>query len=277
MKILGFILLPILFFAYNLGETILKLNHSSFCESTGCAFAANLLRFDSLYLNYVGVLVGAFIMILGWLSYKNESYKKFFYLIVFTSLVFETIMLGYQYFAAPMMCKFCMGIWGFLFAIMIAASGRYALMAVPALIAPLVALSFLAIPKTQAYLVSDGRYLIQSPTCPHCKKVKAYFKEHDIAFTKLDINDPEAKNFATYLNYGSIPIMIEKKGNHIEMIHGDESILESFENEETSPKEEQKPEAASEENNDTFSIDALPHDEGCGFFDINKIEDSCEN
>ncbi len=274
MNILGFILLPVLFFVYNLGETLLKLNHSSFCESTGCAFAANLLRFDSLYLNYIGVVVAAFIAILGWLAYKNPSFKKFFYLAVFVSLAFETIMLGYQYFAAPMMCKFCMGIWGFLFAIMIASSGRYALMAIPALIAPLLALSFLTIPKTQAYLVSDGRYLIQSPTCPHCKKVKAYFKEHDITFSKLDINDPEAKNFATYLNYGSIPIMIEKKGNHINIIHGDESILKSFEE----PQEEASNEVEkTEEKNTSFSIDALPHDEGCGFFDINKIEESCEN
>ena len=270
MQKLAYLILPALFFLYNLAETLLKLNHSSFCESAGCTFAANLLRFDSLYLNFIGVAVSALIMILGWMVYKEKVDKKFFLLLVFISILFETIMLGYQYFAAPMMCKFCMGIYAFLLAIMIAASKRYVWMILPAVLALLTSLSFLAIPKTMAYATSDGTYLIQSPTCPHCKKVKTYFKEHDIPFTKLDIHDPEAKNFATYLNYGTIPIMIVKKGSRVEIINGDEAILKSFEQESEAPQP--TPSSASAP---AISIDALPQEEGCGFFDIEKVEESC--
>jgi len=270
---LAFLVLPILFFLYNLGETVLKLNHSSFCESAGCMFADNLLRFDSLYLNYVGVAVSLLIMIVGFLSYKERINQKVFYILVFTSLLFETIMLGYQYFASPVMCKFCMGIYGFLLTIMISASRRYFFIVLPTILAILTALSFLAIPKTQAYVISDGLYLIQSETCPHCIKVKEYFKENDIAFTKIDINTPESKNFATYLNYGTIPIMIEKKGHEITILNGDEAILDSF-------KEDDTPAAIIP--TDTSALiymdGAVSSDEeGCGFFSIDKQEDTCES
>lgn len=270
MQKLAYLILPVLFFLYNLGETLLKLNHASFCESAGCMFASSLLRFDSLYLNFIGVAVSALIMIVGWRVYKEKIDKKYFLLLVFVSLLFETIMLGYQYFASPMMCKFCMGIYAFLLAIMIASSKRYIWMIIPAVLALLSALSFLSIPKTMAYATTDGIYLIQSPTCPHCKKVKSYFKEHNISFTKLDIHDPEAKNFATYLNFGTIPIMIRKEGSHVEIINGDEAILETFEQTASEP-------ITTPSSSPAISIDAIPSKEGCGFFDIDKVEESCES
>ena len=274
MNQLAFLILPILFFLYNLGETLLKLNHSSFCESAGCMFADNLLRFDSLYLNYIGVVVSALIMIVGYLAYKEKITQKFFYLLVFVSLLFETIMLGYQYFASPVLCKFCMGVYGFLWAIMITSSRRYALMVIPAVLAIITALSFLTIPKTQAYVNSDGIYLIQSPTCPHCTKVKEYFKIHDIAFTKLDIHSPEAKNFATFMNFGTIPIMIQKEGEFVTIINGDEAILDFFKDADTpadTPQTDSSP---------LISIDGSAYsekEEGCGFFSIDKVEESCES
>ena len=274
MQKIAYLILPIFFFLYNLVETLLKLNHSSFCESAGCNFAANLLRFDALYLNFIGVAVSALIMIVGWMVIKEKIDKKFFLLLVFISLLFETVMLSYQYFASPMMCKFCMGIYGFLVAMMLTASKRYFFMVLPAVFAIITAFSFLAIPKTTAFTTTDGTYLIQSPTCPHCKKVKKYFKEHDIAFTKLDINSPEAKNFATYLNFGTIPIMIVKKGHHVEIINGDEAILDSFkEMKDEEPTQEQEPTPSES----SISIGELPHEEGCGFFDISKVEESCDS
>jgi len=273
MNKLAFLLLPTLFFLYNLGETLLKLNHSSLCESAGCMFADNLLRFDSLYLNFIGVVVSALIMIVGYMAYKERISQKTFYLLVFVSLLFETIMLGYQYFASPMLCKFCMGVYGFLWAIMITSSRRYTLMVIPAVLAIITALSFLTIPKTQAYVNADGLYLIQSPTCPHCIKVKEYFKAHDIAFTKLDIHSPEAKNFATYMNFGTIPIMIQKEGEFVTIINGDEAILDFFQD---------APAPATTVPTDTSELINMDgasseKEEGCGFFSIDKVEESCES
>ncbi len=272
MQKIAFIVLPIFFFLYNAIETGLKLSHSSLCHSTGCLFADNLLRFDSLYLNYIGVAVSLLIMILGWLSYHDKVSKKFFYLVLFVSLLFETIMLGYQYFVSPEMCKFCMGVYAFLWAIMITASGRYAVMALSAVLALVTALSFLAIPKTAAFVVKNGTYLIQSPTCPHCKKVKTYFKENDINFTKLDINSPEAKNFATFLNFSTIPIMIVKKDQVVEILNGDEAIIDSF-----SQKESESQDTPLPTTDDLFNINGSSDKEGCGFFSIDKQEDKCES
>jgi glutaredoxin len=237
-------------------------------------FADTLLRFDSLYLNYIGVAISALIMIIGYLSYREKISQKIFYLLVFVSLLFETIMLGYQYFASPVLCKFCLGVYGFLWAIMISSSRRYTLMVIPAVLAIFTALSFLTIPKTQAFITQDGTYLIQSPTCPHCLKVKNYFKSHDIAFTKLDINSPEARNFATYMNFGTIPIMIQKEGEFVTIINGDEAILDYFKESQTALTTPQT------DTNSIISIDgsaSSEKEEGCGFFSIDKVEESCES
>jgi glutaredoxin len=237
-------------------------------------FADNLLRFDSIYLNFIGVVVSALIMIVGYLAYKERISQKTFYLLVFVSLLFESIMLGYQYFASPLLCKFCMGVYGFLWAIMITASRRYTLMVIPAVLAILTALSLLTIPKTQAFVTGDGTYLIQSPTCPHCIKVKEYFKAHDIAFTKLDIHSPEARNFATYMNFGTIPIMIQKEGEFVTIINGDEAILDYFKDANTVSA------STPTDTSELINIDGATSSEeegGCGFFSIDKVEESCES
>ena len=276
MQKIGFLVLPILFFIYNAGEIFLKLNHSSLCESTGCKLADGLLKYDSIYLNWAGAGGALLIVILGWVSYKNSSYKKFFYLVVFIALLFETIMLGYQYFASPSMCKFCMGIYGFLLSILLFSARSYFWVAVPAVLALLVALTSLKIPNTAPMVVKNGTYLIQSPTCPHCKKVKNYLKEHDIEFKKLEIGKAESQNFITYLGYHTIPMLIVKKGGHIEVVNGDEDIISHYENSEE--ESESQEEATIEE---PINVDSLygniGGEEGCGFMPIAQEESSCDS
>ena len=82
MKKFSFIYLPILFFIYILTEMVLKLNHLSICETTGCLLADNLLKFDSIYLNFMGFVDATLILLMGWLGYQNRKYAKFFYLVV---------------------------------------------------------------------------------------------------------------------------------------------------------------------------------------------------
>ena len=268
MKKLSFIFLPILFFLYIAGETYLKLNHSSLCESTGCKLADSLLLFDSIYLNYIGMVAGIGILITGILAYKKAIHTNLFYIVVGSALLFETIMLGYQYFASPEMCKFCMGIYAFLVAIMLTASFRHFVVTAMGVVSVLMALSFLAIPNSKPYILEDGNYLLQSASCPHCKKVKKYMKENYIAYTKIDIQDIEAQHFATFLNFKTIPILITKEGSNIKIINGDKDIINAYDSSKT---EDVSSGIVIEESVSINSTFEAVDEEGCGFASLNTI------
>jgi glutaredoxin len=264
LKKLGFIITPLLFLLYIIGETYLKLNHSSLCASDGCALADALLNFDSIYLNYFGMLAALTILILGILSYKKLIPEILFFIVLISSLLFESIMLGYQYFASPEMCKFCMGIYAFLVVTLLLTSRKYFLIALPAVISVVMALSFLAIPNASSFISKNGTYLLQSDSCAHCKKVKTYLNDNNIEFTKIDIENIEAQHFATFLNFKSIPILITKEGKNIRIINGDKNIIDSYE---TITAEEIVIE-------ESVSIDTsfnVVEEEGCGFASLNTI------
>ncbi len=283
MKKISFIYLPTLFFIYVTTEAVLKLFHSSLCASTGCLLADSLLRFDSIYLNFIGVFDAFIILIIGVLSFNKKVSEKLFFLVLVASLLFETIMLGYQFYASPEMCKFCMGVYTFLIVITLLSTRKYFLMVAPLAISIFTALSFLAIPKSAIFVKNSGNYLIQSPTCPHCKKVKHYLKEHNIKFTKLSIDDIEARNFATFLNFKTIPILIIKDNKSIKIINGDKDIIEFFNKKDKKIVKEnsvvEESAVVGEESNS--GIDLLANDkedsgdEGCGFITLDKLESNC--
>jgi glutaredoxin len=221
------------------------------------------------------------ILVVGILSFRGKISEKLFFIIVVTSLLFETIMLGYQYFASPEMCKFCMGVYGFLVVVTLLASKKYFLMVIPAIIGLVTALSFLAIPKSAPFVVESGNYLIQSPTCPHCKKVKVYLKEHNIEFTKLDIDAIEARNFATFLNFKTIPILLIKDGKRVEIINGDKNIIDFFTTKRSKAKESTVVGESAVVGDDTPNsrINLMESgdegDEGCGFITLQKLDTNC--
>jgi glutaredoxin len=172
-------------------------------------------------------------------------------------------MLGYQYFASPEMCKFCMGIYAFLVAIMLTASFRHFVVTAMGIVSVLMALSFLAIPNAKPYILEDGNYLLQSESCPHCAKVKKYMKENYISYTKIDIEDIEAQHFATFLNFKTIPILITKEGKNIKIINGDKDIIDAYESAGT--------EIVIEESVSIDSTFNAVEEEGCGFANLNTI------
>ncbi|MCK5854137.1 MAG: hypothetical protein KAG56_02870 [Sulfurovaceae bacterium] len=295
MKKISFIFLPILFFIYIAVETYLKLNHSSLCETSGCQLADALLRFDSIYLNFIGMASAIAIIVVGIFSYKEIISEKLFFLVVGASILFETIMLGYQFFASPEMCIFCMGVYAFLLVILLFASLKYFAITMIGAISVFMSLSFLAIPSAKSYLTENGNYLLQSENCGHCRTVKTYMNEHGIKFTKIDIGDIEAQNFATFLNFKTIPILLVKEGHTIKIINGDKDIINSFKTptenimknivgnimdkiEESitigGNSEQIEESGSSTINNDLFNGGG-EDDEGCGFATLNKIEPDC--
>ena len=229
MRFISYILMPFLFLSYIVTDTYLKINNSALCHSKGCELAASLLKIDSIVLNYIGIASAGLLLILGIFTYKEYISKKVFLVYLFSCIAFETIMIGYQFFVSPHMCKFCLGVYGFLLLIFLFASGRFFIVILPFVMAIFIAFSFLAIPKNKSFITKDGNYLIQSPTCPHCKLVKDYMHKKKIPFVRLNASDIEDRNFIRFLGYKTIPLLIIKKGSSVTIINGDEDIIKYFE------------------------------------------------
>jgi glutaredoxin len=249
------------------------------CGAVGCKLAGELLEVKSIYLNYFG-MVGAFLLTLfGYLSIKDERYEPIFYTLIFGALAFESTIIGYQFFANPLLCIFCLGVFGTLFLIALLSFPKRAVIFLTIVGAVMAALSILSITKTQSFISGDGKYLIASPTCPHCKKVKKYLKEHDIDYITLPIKEASSRSYLRYMGISSIPVWIERKGHETKVVVGDENIISLLEGDENR--------ADVEKNSDTHSqneptsatnpqdIFSLGDSDGCSASVIQEVE--CED
>ena len=237
-------ILPILLFIYIVADTILKQKDVELCSSTGCEMAGQLLKFDSLYLNYLGAF-GA--LVLALLAFLKAD--KLFTWLSATMVIFESLLIASQLNLNPEVCKFCLGVYAFLWLILLTANRRVALYATAPAIAVFVALSILAIPKNKSILQKDGLYLIASKTCPHCKKTKAFLNKEGIKYNVLKASDVNNFYFAKSLNITKIPIAIEKKGDIYHIYVGDRNIIDRY-----SKKATQSSHMSNQQNNSSNEV-----------------------
>ena len=268
MHIFSRILLPFLLLGYIATETYLKLQHSSLCDAQGCKLAGELLKFDSLYLNYFGMLGVLVLIILGFLSLKNEKAKHLFFVLLYGAIAFEASILIYQFIANPEPCIFCMGIFGSLLVISLFSQYKNFLMVLAIVAAIGVALNTLAINKNQSYVIANGTYLIQSATCPHCKKVKAYFAKEKIDYTPISASEVNARSFLKFVNINSIPVLVVKDASGIRIIQGDHRIIASYAKKpQTTQSSQAVPSTTSSSEYNPLEDKAFltkgAHDEGC--------------
>ena len=229
MKFISRVLLPLALLGYIGYETWLKLHHESLCSATGCKLAGELLRFPSIYLNYMGMAAVGAILIFGLLSLLKPAFEKLFFIALYAAVAFESIMIAYQLMVNPEPCLFCLGVYGGLLLIALSARASWFLYALPAILAIWFALADLALPRNQALIRGDGLYLIASKSCPHCKKVKEYFASHGIHYRTLPVDDPSVRHLAKALGIEEIPILIRRKGGVSTILFGDKPIIASFE------------------------------------------------
>jgi len=247
MKFLSRILLPLLLLAYIGYETWLKLHHQSLCSATGCKLAGELLRFPSIYLNYLGMAAVAAILLFGLFSLFNKAFEKLYFITLYAAVAFESIMIGYQILVNPEPCLFCLGVYGGLLLIALLSRPAWFLYALPAIFAIFFALSDLAIPRNEALIKGDGLYLIASEHCPHCRKVKKYFNDHKIDYHLLSVRDPSVRHLAKALGIEEIPILFKRQGGQTTILYGDKPIIASFE-------------TRSEHTNETTAMPVAPTD-----------------
>lgn len=228
MKLFSRVLLPLLLFIYIVIETYLKLNHSSLCEATGCKLAGELLRFNPIYLNYLGIASVFALIIVGFLSLKNALIEKLFFTLLYGAIAFEATILGYQFLVNTEPCIFCMGIFSSLLLIGLLSQLKNFILIASVALSIFVALNTLALTKNKAFITDDGTYLLYSETCPHCVKVKKYFKEHHIKYTPISVKEASARTFLKFAGVSSIPVLVTKKKTSVSLLVGDRAIIEHY-------------------------------------------------
>lgn len=219
------VIVPFLLLAYIATETYMKLQHSSLCEATGCKLAGELLKFDSIYLNYFG-MAGVFVLLLvGFVSLKSNLAKRLFSTVLYGAIAFEATIIIYQFIANPEPCVFCMGIFASLLLIALLSNIKQFLVVVVIVSAIAMALYTLAISQNKSFVIANGTYLIHSDSCPHCKKVKKYLAQNHIKYTPISAKEVNARAFLKFVSINSIPVLLLKDTTGIRIIQGDKAIL----------------------------------------------------
>jgi glutaredoxin/uncharacterized membrane protein len=272
------VILPILLLIYITVETYLKSRGIEACSTTGCALAGELLKFNSTYLNYLGVLAAASLAVIALL--RGEFFSKLYTVVVASMVIFESLLIASQININPEPCIFCLGVYSFLLITLFIASPKVFGYSLPAVLAVFVAFSFLSIPKNKSLIKEDGLYLISSKTCPHCKKTKEFLNKEGIKYKVITAKDTNAWYFAKSLNIKKIPIAIEAKGGSFSVTVGDRDIIEKFSKKQQKAKEQESPkQEATNTASQSYQEPLRPKlnlsgDEGCGYSIIQ--ESSCE-
>ncbi|HHD78052.1 MAG TPA: hypothetical protein ENK98_00170 [Epsilonproteobacteria bacterium] len=229
MRFIARVFLPLLLLAYIGTETYLKLQHTSLCGEVGCKLAGELLNFDAIYLNYVGIGGVFILMILGFLSLKSKFYEVLFFIGLYGAVAFEATIISYQFVANPEPCIFCLGVISSLLLIALFSQPKHFGITLATVVAIFVGMHTLGVSKNKNFMVESGTYLIHSESCPHCKKVKAYLAEHHIDYTPISTKEASARNFLKFAGITSIPVLIEKEKLERKLIVGDKKIIAHFE------------------------------------------------
>ena len=229
MHFLARVFLPLLLLGYIGTETYLKLQHTSLCGEVGCKLAGELLNFDAIYLNYMGIGGVFILMLLGFLSLKSKFYEALFFIGLYGAIAFEATIISYQFVANPEPCIFCLGVISSLSIIALFSQPKHFGITLATVVAIFVGMHTLGVSKNKNFMVENGTYLIQSESCPHCKKVKAYLSEHDIPYIPISTQEASARNFLKFTGITSIPVLIIKEKLERKLIVGDKKIIAHFE------------------------------------------------
>ncbi len=222
------VFLPFLLFVYISIETYLKLQHTSLCGEVGCALAGELLRFDHIYLNYFGLAGVLSLIITGYRSLKSRFFETLFFIMLYAGIAFETTIIGYQFIANPEPCLFCLSVFSSLLVIAFFSQMKHFAVVLAAVLFIFLGLNTLTIPQNRSFVTAPGLYLIQSETCSHCKKVKKYFSEHQIAYTPIASKEINARGFLKFVDIGTIPVLIIKEASGMTILKGDRKIITHF-------------------------------------------------
>ena len=261
-----FYIVPIFIFIYILINIFSYLyTGQGICHTTGCGIASSIIKVDSMILNYLGLSLSIFLIVLNYLKKKD-----FYIAISISAFIIELSLLSFLFLKGEI-CVFCIGFFSLLsINLMIIYIDQFKKLS---LIIPSIIFSILTFfmlintpfVKTDLFL-ENGIYLFYSDSCPHCHKVMKHFEQSNISYIKMNIKDEGNKNVLKALNVTSIPVLIDRTNKDIKVLVGDERIIELYRN----PTDHKIPDGVFDlsENsfdlrNNTFSMEENEIPEGC--------------
>jgi len=237
----------------------------TFCLNQGCRLVEGLTVISPFYFNILGL---AYFQTVFWLSIITRSRstaKPILRIILYSGLMAEGILLGYQIFVAHSFCSYCL----LVFFLVIVLNGLVGLreltIGVILILAQLVVFSLLKFDATknslQGLTLDDGTYavkscsdpvkqlyLIFSEDCPHCRNIiraledcsRCEFHFNPTKRIKRDLlpglipkkmYSPKINIIALkILGIDTIPILIVKNYDGLTFIKGEQNIINYIQN-----------------------------------------------
>lgn len=200
------------------------------CSSEGCSISNNLLIFSKETINYLGTIfsISLFFIYLVFKYSKKEFFISLYRNILFSALIFETIIFIYQL-KNNIFCPYCLGVFSSLwFFSFFALKDRLI-----TLIIFLVSISIAIFSINTSFSndsIKEDITLITSKTCSHCKKVKEEFSKQQIKYQEIEA---EKSSLLTTMNINTVPVLIKKESYGYRIIKGEKQILDEFKQEST--------------------------------------------
>lgn len=222
---LGYSYLPIALLVYIVGDMILKDMGVEICQSSGCSIASATLYIDSFYLNLMGVGFALSLII-------TSSFRKISNFFLYAGILFETLMIGYQFFVSGAICYYCLGIYAIVWFIAII---RFKLLIpITSIIVVTIAfgmLKFVVLSNDISTNIENNTtttYLFGSTSCMHCSEMKSYLNEKNISYEFKNIKDINNQYILQFFKLSSIPVLVVQTDEEIKLLLTKKSIKEYF-------------------------------------------------
>ncbi len=204
-------------------ELILKLSHSSICNSTGCLLAESSLIIPDKVIIGLGIIT---FLTLFFLSILNkESLIDALLVVIFST---EGVLVGYQLFRLKNICYFCISVFSIfvLLSLLRVLQKRWFVLAGFLSFASVLLLFAVLKPTVGSSLPNSNTILIYKTSCPHCERVEKFIKTHNLKIKKVNVT--KCVGFLKSLGIKAVPALIIREGGKIEILIGDNNIINFF-------------------------------------------------
>lgn len=206
------LLISIIFSLYILSELIFTLLDIG-CQTSGCVATKSLIFIPELALLILALFYSTLLI---YLQVSKENYLNLFKLLVFSGLLFETLIFAYQL-KNNLFCIFCFGVWTQLILLSLFTFKEQVFY----IILPLFVIIFgINVLNTDiVYTNKEKNIVFQSEItllgyedCPFCKQTKEYLNTNKIKYDYIDTKKHDVSQFLRFVNWDTVPVAIFKKG-----------------------------------------------------------------
>lgn len=204
-------------------ELILKFSHSSICNSTGCLLAESSLIIPDKVLIILGMITFLTILFLSILN--REKLIDALLVVVFS---IEGVLVGYQLFRLKNICYFCISVFSIFVALALLRILQKRWFVLTGLLSFISVFLLLAVlkPTVNSSLPNSNTILIYKTSCPHCERVEKFIKTHNLKIKKVNVT--KCVGFLKSLGIEAVPALIIREGGKIEILIGDNNIINFF-------------------------------------------------